>query len=227
MPSNSLRTFLERTTAAYAESLQTSTDAAAAAEYLTIRRGLSKANVKYFRLGFVANPLPGHELYAGKLSIPYITRSGVVSIRFRGVPPREDVQSTQQRPGGQKYFSVAGDMPRIYNARDLERRDPIVCICEGEFDAMTAHATSGLPAVGIAGVNGWRPFFARCFDGYSSVLVLCDNDDVGQGKAFGEKVVAQIPNARMVLMPPGHDVNSLVHAEGADALRSRLEVKNP
>ncbi len=38
-----------------------------------------------FRLGFVANPETGHEIYQGKLAIPYITPSGVIDIRFRSL----------------------------------------------------------------------------------------------------------------------------------------------
>ncbi|MCG5459602.1 toprim domain-containing protein [Micromonospora sp. PSH03] len=260
VPSISLRAFLENATTEYATSLQLSDAATNAAEYL-MTRSLSRDNVQSFRLGYVENPLPGHELYAGKISIPYVTRSGITSIRFRVVPSPEVPEppdpewsvptdhipelaseiktqfpelpdtpdpeanaALKKHPGGPKYLSVPGDMPRIFNPRDLERREPFVCIAEGEFDAMSAHS-AGLPAVGIAGVNGWRPYFARCFQGYESVFVLCDNDDKGQGAAFGEKVASQIPNARVVLMPPGHDVNSLLCSEGAEALRARLEVE--
>ncbi|MEV6638063.1 toprim domain-containing protein [Actinoplanes sp. NPDC051470] len=194
--------------------------AAAAVEYLTRVRGLSKDSVQSFLLGYVANPLAGHEQYAGKIAIPYYTRSGFISMRFRLLPEMVD---GEPRPAeGPKYLSAPGDMPRLFNPEDLNRREPFVCICEGEMDAITANQ-AGLPAIGIAGVNGWREYFARCFKGYNAVYVLCDNDDKGQGASFGEKVAAQIQNSRVVLMPSGHDVNSFVKSEGPEALRARLE----
>lgn len=198
-----------------------SPDGRAAVEYLA-SRGLSKDSAQFFRLGYVANPLTGHEAYAGKLALPYVTRSGVVSMRFRTLPALVD--GVPQPIAGPKYLSAPGDMPRIYNPADLCRREPFVCICEGEFDAISAHQ-AGLPAVGVAGVNGWRDYFARCFAGYAAVYVLCDNDDKGQGETFGEKVAAQIPNARPVLMSPGHDVNSTLTSEGVGALVAKVNIQ--
>lgn len=203
-------------------------------------RGLSGVSAQLFKLGIVESPLPGHEIYSGMLAIPYLTRSGAVTIRFRAIPRAEfwepfnldDPEGMEAaraalkewKPEGPKYKSVPGDEPRMFNPNDLCRREPIVCITEGEFDAVTANQ-AGLPAVGIAGVNGWREYFSRAFTGYEAVYILCDNDDKGQGQAFGEKVAAQVANARIVLLPEGHDVNSYVIQEGPEALTARLEIK--
>jgi DNA primase len=213
VPSASLKSFLEKATATY------QTDLAAdplgpAGTYLK-SRGLSWGSVTSFRLGVVENPLPGHELYQGRIAIPYLTRSGVVSMRFRAVPPDDSMG---------KYMSVPGDEPRIFNPSAVCGREVYAAICEGEMDAITA-TQCGIPSVGIAGVNGWRPWFARAFQGYEAVYILCDNDDKGQGKQFGEKVAAQVPNSRIVLLPAGHDVNSLLVSEGPEALKSLLEVE--
>ncbi|WP_234038937.1 toprim domain-containing protein [Micromonospora coerulea] len=231
----------------YYQSLKTAENAV---EYLR-SRALSGANVQYFRLGYVESPLTGHEKYAGKLCIPYVTRSGVVSLRFRAIPERNpdhqpetdplldtvytghlpelDAEIDEQFPeqsewlpiAGPKYMSMPGDMHRMFNTRDLDRRESFVCITEGEFDAMAAHQ-AGLPAVAVPGVNGWSSWWARCFKGYEAVYILCDNDDKGQGAAFGDKIAAQVSNSRVVLMPPGHDVNSFVIAEGPEALAAKI-----
>lgn len=219
VPSNSSKEFLGSATTEYAAALMTS-EGRAAVEYLA-SRGLSKDSATSFRLGYVANPLPGHETYIGKIALPYLTRSGVVSIRFRTLP--DIVDGVPQPISGPKYVHVFGDTPRIYNPSDLCRRESYVCICEGELDAISAHQ-AGLPAAGIAGVNGWRDYFARCFVGYEAVYILADNDDKGQGATFGEKLAAQIQNARVVLMSPGHDVNSTLVTEGADALLAKLNL---
>lgn len=214
VPLASLKAFWETASLDYHNSLMSSPEARHAVEYLTKTRSLSKASAQYFRLGYVGNPSLGHEAYAARLSIPYLTRSGVVTMRFRSLPG----------DSGPKYLSMPGEEPRLFNTRDLDRRESYVCICEGEFDAITAHQ-AGLPAVGVAGVNGWRPWFARCFKGYDAVYVLCDHDDKGQGAEFGERIVPQIQGARMVLMPSGHDVNSFVCESGEAGLRELMEIE--
>ncbi|MDM4721870.1 toprim domain-containing protein [Micromonospora sp. WMMA1363] len=99
-----------------------------------------------------------------------------------------------------------------------------MCITEGEIDCITA-VQAGLPAVGVPGVDGWSPWWARCFRGYETVYILCDADDKGQGAQFGAKIAAQVTNSRVVMMPEGHDVNSYVVAEGFAALIEKIGVE--
>jgi DNA primase len=148
------------------------------------------------------------------IAIPYLTRSGVVTIRFRRMGDGD----------GPKYRSVPGDPPRIYNANALLVPSDHIAICEGEFDAIAATGT-GIPAVGIAGVSAFKSYFARCFKGYKAVFMLADGDDKGQGMEFAEKLAEQIKNLRICPMPAGHDVNSFVLANGPEALLDLLEIK--
>ncbi|WP_326827334.1 toprim domain-containing protein [Streptomyces sp. NBC_01751] len=210
VPENALKSFLEEATARYEGGLAGSPDAVA---YLK-SRGLSEDSAASYRLGYVENPLPGHELSRGKLAIPYLTRAGVVTIRFRRLGDGD----------GPKYLSAPGDPPRIYNADALLTPSDHIAICEGEFDAIAA-TQAGIPAVGIAGVSAWKSYFARCFKGYRAVYLLADADDKGQGLEFAEKVAEQIKNARISPMPDGHDVNSFVLANGPEALLDQLEIK--
>lgn len=207
MPNPSTRQFLEAACQQYQDDLVTNPEAV---EYLSMR-GLSPDSVTSFRLGFVGNPLPGHEMYAGKLAIPYLTQSGVTTLRFRRIGDGE----------GAKYLSAAGDEPRIYNANALTVETHGIAICEGEFDTITA-SQCGIPAIGIAGVSGWRGYFRRCFKGYRNVFILADNDDKGQGLEFAEKVASQVENPKIILMPTGHDVNSFVLAHGPSALMDKI-----
>ena len=99
-----------------------------------------------FRLGYVADPLRGHDAYKGMLAIPYLRWSqefgwSVVSIRFRRLD--------DQKP---KYLTVAGDRPRLYNTTALLKQSPRIAITEGEIDAITAEAC-GIPTVGVPGVQ--------------------------------------------------------------------------
>lgn len=170
-----------------------------------------------FRLGYVADPLVGHEYLKGRLCIPYLTPAGVTELKFRKVDDGEN---------GPKYLYASGSKAdRIYNAHALFDDRDYVCICEGEIDAITAEQ-AGLPSVGIPGVDNWKPFFSRVFAGYDRVLILADADDQhGQGENFAHALGDYIPNSRVVLMPEGEDVNSFYQAEGAEALRRKAGIE--
>lgn len=213
--SESQRQSLREATVRYHRSLPDSP----AAEYLG-SRGLMGPSViektDQFRLGFVAEPLPGHEPYRGMLAIPYLRYSrefgwGVVSIRFRKLGEVED---------GAKYLTVAGDRPRLFNTNALLRRSATIAITEGELDAITAELC-GVPAVGVPGTQMWKPHHVEPFLGYRSVFVLADGDD--PGREFAYKVAHSLPNGKVVLTPEGQDVNSLVIQEGPGALLRRLK----
>lgn len=175
--------------------------------------GLIREQQARFRLGFVDEPLAGHEYYRGCLAIPYLRWStefgwSVVSIRFRRIDG-----------GTPKYRTVAGDRPRLYNTPALLKQSLTVAITEGELDCITAEAC-GIPAVGVPGAEGWKPHFREPFLGYQSVFVLADGDDPGM--RFAETVAKTLPNAKIIPSPAGDDVNSLFVKHGAEALQERL-----
>jgi DNA primase len=74
--------------------------------------------------------------------------------------------------------------------------------------------------VGGPGAHAWQPHFREPFLGYREVLVLTDGDEAGM--AFGNTVASTLPNAKIIPMPPGEDVNSLVSVKGMDALLERM-----
>ena len=59
----------------------------------------------------------------------------------------------------------------------------------------------------------WKPYFRELFLGYRNVNILADGDEPGLefAKAGGQ---AALPNARIIPMPDGEDVNSLVNTQG-------------
>ncbi len=168
-------------------------------------------------LGYVDDPLPGHEMHRGSLAIPYLRWSqehgwAVVSIRFRCIQDHD-------HKGHGKYMTQAGDRPRLYNTLALMKTSPVVAITEGEIDAITAQA-AGIPAVGVPGADAWQRYFREPFLGYDRVYVLADGDDAGM--KFANTVAKTLPNARVIPCPPGEDVNSLVISQGSQALMERL-----
>lgn len=214
VPSNSLKAFLGEASETYYQALRQ--DSAAIA-YLK-SRGISGDSAASFRLGVVASPLLGHEQYTGRLCIPYRTRAGTVSVRFRCITCQEKCE------GHPKYWGTPGDILRLFNPDALHIPTDYIVICEGEIDTITA-VQAGLPAVGFPGVSALREYSPRLFAGYERVLILADNDDKGQGETFAERIAELVKNSRIVKMPTGHDVNSFVCAEGPEALLDRLEIK--
>jgi DNA primase len=206
--------FLREATSRYHASVSESP----AGEYLQ-SRGLFPTNEKVakFRLGYVEEPLAGHDQFRGWLAIPYLRRSqdndwSVVSIRFRCIQDHE-------HEGHGKYLYVPGDRPRLFNTLALLEQSPVVAITEGEIDAVTAQLC-GIPTVGVPGATNWKPHFREPFLGYREVFVLADGDDAGM--TFANTVAKTLPNAKVIPMPPGEDVNSLVTSQGVEALKGKL-----
>lgn len=204
--SASQRAYLWEATSRYRQALPGSP----AAEYLG-NRGIPLSTP--FGLGYVKEPLPGHEMFRGCLAIPYMRWSqwrgwSVASIRFR----RLDGSNP-------KYLTVAGDRARLYNTHALTRPSKDISITEGEIDAITAEL-AGLPAVGVPGAQTWKHYFCELFLGYRHVNILADGDEAGL--SFAKQVAKSLPNARIIPMPDGMDVNSLVIKHGSDALLERI-----
>lgn len=177
------------------------------AAYLAAR-GIPETVADMYRLGFVADPEPGHEQFRGRLAIPYITPAGVVDIRFRSLG---DVSP--------KYLSRPAAEPHLFNVLALSRDVGVISVCEGEFDTIVMDAMCDIPAVGVPGANLWQPFFVRLFADYDRVLVWCDGDEAGRG--FGKTVAKAVEGALPMHLPQGMDVNDVFLREGAEGLRRR------
>lgn len=215
VPSNSTRASLEAACQKYEEAMPGSD-----AEVYLKSRALDPTSeaLASFRLGYVEDPVTGHERFRSRLAIPYLTAAGITSIRFRAVGSDTDAP---------KYLSLPGEEARIFNPLALARSEPYICVCEGELDAITATA-AGLPAIGIPGASMWKPYFGRALRWYQAVYVLADSDDKVRrdgkrsGAEFADLIASQVKNVLVVPMPQGHDVNSFYIENGPEALRERL-----
>lgn len=160
--------------------------------------------------------MPGHEQFQGRLCIPYLTPSGVVNLKFRCIADHD----CKSLDGHKKYLEESGAQARLFGVWNLRSDSPVICLCEGELDTIACTSLAGLPAVGISGVEKWKPHWRHVFEGYDEVLILADGDEAG--RRMGESVVSRLYNSRIVTMPVGHDVNSLIVEQGVDALIERL-----
>lgn len=180
-----------------------------AEEYLASRGLLDAA--EQFLLGYVAEPAPGHEdRFIGMLSIPYQTPSGVVAYKMRRLGA-----------GDPKYLAPTGQRHHLFNVQALIDAPDQVLIVEGELDAVAATA-AGFPAVAVPGVNGFKPHFARCFDGIDRIIIATDNDLKEDGSNPGQDLARRLldilPNAVRVALPLGEDINSTILSHGAQHL---------
>jgi DNA primase len=178
-------------------------------------RGISEAVANTFLLGSVVDPIAGHELAENMLSIPYITPAGVVGVKFRRLDE-----------GTPKYLWPTGQKIGMYNVKDLHLHSDTIAICEGEIDTLVLSGIVGIPAVGVAGVSQWKPWFPKLFESYTRVLIFADNDVKSDGKNPGlelaKRIKEDISIAEVIHLPENSDVNAVYLSDGLDWFFERM-----
>lgn len=174
------------------------------------RRGIPGSIAQSWKIGYVAQPLEGHEQASGMLALPYLTKTGPSAIRFRRIAGE-----------GNKYYQESGSFSPLFNTKDLHRNEPYIAICEGEFDAIVMSGLVGVPAVALAGTGQWNrhgKIYARLFQDYERVFVVMDPDEEGQKAARAiTKAVSEPTN---IVLPA--DVNDTYIEYGATFIRKAL-----
>lgn len=179
-------------------------------------RGISEEVAARFQLGTITDPINGHEMYEGWISIPYITAMNhCVGFKFRRLDD-----------GKPKYGSPTGQKAHLYNVTDILVQSPYIVICEGELDTVITSGMFDIPAVGVPGVQAWKPHFAKLFNGYDTIYVVGDNDikedGSNPGAEFAKRVAGEITNSVIVSLPAGMDINDYYLAHGKEATRELL-----
>lgn len=183
-----------------------------AEDYLA-SRGIPIEVARLARLGVVEEPETGHEAYIGRLAIPYVTKTGVVDIRFRSLNPAVEP----------KYMGMTGSDTKMYNVLDIERAGDWIGVCEGELDTITLSRCVGIPCIGVPGSNSWKKHYTRLLADFERVFVFADGDQ--PGKEFAAGLARELP-VTIVAMPEGEDVNSIYVKFGADYIREKAGLTN-
>ena len=91
----------------------------------------------------------------------------------------------------------------LYNEDAL--RKPQVIVAEGEIDTLTL-LQNGFNACGVLGANSFKEEWAERLAEAEKVYISFDGDEAG--REGNKKIAALIgPQARMVSMPEGEDIN--------------------
>lgn len=183
------------------------------------KRALARTDVVGpFRLGVVADPLPGDDEYAGRLVIPYLTLAGVRGIKYRCIEDHDC-----KEVGHPKYTQPHGQPQRLFNALAYFGGHDVVGVAEGEIDAITASVYLGLPTFGVPGATQWDKqgfYWELVLRDFATVIVWADGDL--PGKQFASKVANSAgPSSRIVFCDDGEDVNSMVVGGNADVLKRK------
>jgi len=202
--SHSQKELLGRATEKYAENIYQAED------YLR-QRGIPLEVARLARLGVVVEPETGHEAFVGRLSIPYITKTGVVDLRFRSLNPAIEP----------KYMGLTGAETKMYNVLDVEKAGDFIGVCEGELDTITMSACIGIPCIGVPGANSWKRHYTRLLADFERIFVFADGDQ--PGTEFARSLARELP-VTIVQFPDGEDVNSVYVRYGSDYIRKKVEL---
>lgn len=180
------------------------------------KRGLLHSTVERFKLGYTAG--------AGR------TRS--LDLRRCLVLPYEDgmgrLRQLRYRPlyagATAKYLSTGSDPANLFAVRAAD--NPVVHVCEGEIDAMTAWQC-GFKAVGIPGVatfkDEWRYLFRTPH--VERVVLVLDPDSAGRDasrRLYG--LLADVIDVETVRLPDGKDLNDCLVEYGEAMVKEALSV---
>lgn len=174
-------------------------------------RGITQEAARLARFGVVAEPEVGHEAFTGRLSIPYITKTGVVDLRFRSLNPAVEP----------KYMSMTGAETKMYNVLDIDRAGDWIGVCEGELDTITLSTCVGIPCVGVPGANSWKKHYTRLLADFERVFIFADGDQ--PGTEFARSLARELP-VTIVQFSDGEDVNSAYVKYGADYIREKAKI---
>lgn len=212
LPTPEQMIYFEQAVTQYQSDLEVDT----AAQVYLEGRGISPAVARTYRLGVVRRPVLGHERYGGRLSIPYLTPSGVVCVSFRCIQQH----SCKDFDKHAKYLAIENVDRTLYNVLDLKKDSPRIYLVEGELDALT-WSMNGWPTIGIPGAASFKDFYGRVFSDYAEVFALCDGDEAGY--KLGSFLAKEV-RAHVIRLPRGEDGNSLYVKGGRDALERVLSV---
>jgi DNA primase len=200
MPSSSQRKSLETALTNYQGSLTKGVS------YLK-GRGIDLDLAMEWGLGVVESPEPGHEMFRGRLAIPYYNKLGVIGFKFRCMGEHECAVESHV-----KYMALAGQEVFLFNVVACDTPSDTLHVTEGELDCIVLNRLVRDSVVGVPGSGQWKAHWPAHFKGFDRVIIWPDGDKAGRD--MGNRWRKEIQAAEVVNMPTGYDVSRLFVEEG-------------
>jgi DNA primase len=171
----------------------------------------------------------GHyDRFRDRVMFPVIDAMGKV-VAFSGrTLSREETQKYINSPE-LAYFKKGEHLYGLAAAKAALRTDKEALVVEGNFDVVTLHAAGFRTAVAPLGTALTEAQIRLLKRVCERIVLVFDGDRAGQAamlKALGPCYAAGLP-VRAAVLPEGADPDSLVRAQGAEALRALLEHARP
>lgn len=169
-----------------------------------------------------------YDRFRGRVTFPITNDSGrVVAYGARSLDPdgQPKYLNSSESPVYQKNRILYG----LFQARDAIRQDGYVLVVEGYMDVIRL-VQEGIENVVATCGTAMTPEHGRVLRRFAERIVLVfDGDSAGERAAVraGHTLLEAGIEAMVVLLPAGDDPDSLVAAEGADALRQMADEAIP
>ena len=249
----SLYSILEQASRFYQQQLKAHADAPRAVDYLR-RRGVSGEVARRYGLGFAPagyQNLPGawpratllsaglqassqsgrsHDWFRDRILFPIRDRRGRV-VGFGGRIMGEGAPKYLNSPETD-VFHKHREVYGLYELLEAYRRPDCILVVEGYMDVIALAQFDIQNAVATLGTATSSDQVGLLFR-YTPMIVFCfDGDTAGRNAAWKalESSLVHLREGRQLrflMLPEGHDPDSMVREEGADAFRRRVETAQP
>jgi len=163
-----------------------------------------------------------YDRFRGRFMFPIRNLSGHV-IAFGGRIINFDEDAAKYINSADSPIYKKGDhLYGLFQARRTISAKKFAMLTEGYMDVLTLHQYGYTNACGVLG-TALTPEQVKRLGGFCSTLeLLFDGDGPGRKAALRgvEMAVAKGMRCRVVLMPEGEDIDSLLHGSGSDAFES-------
>jgi DNA primase len=169
-----------------------------------------------------------YDIFRGRIVIPILDGNGKV-VGFGGRGLAKDALPKYINSPESPVFSKRSLLYGLDKAkREITDKDEAI-IVEGYFDLISLHAAGLRNSVATLGTSVTEDQISRLRNYTENITLMLDGDDAGVKSAlrlitlFGEMGI----NGNMLVLPDGHDPDSLLRKEGLPGFSQAMEGKKP
>lgn len=165
-----------------------------------------------------------YDRFRGRLIFPIKSLAGQV-IAFGGRIIGDEDQAKYINSSDSPIYKKGDHLYGLYQARRTISQHKVAMLTEGYMDVLTLHQYGYSNAVGVLG-TALTPEQVKRLSGFcSTVELLFDGDNAGRKAALRscEMLLVRGMRCKVVLLPQGEDIDSLLHGEGKSAFEAVRE----